>query len=428
MPLLILIGIFCANLAFTGHCNAQKNATYYADIAPIIHSKCLPCHRTGEVGIINLNGYEAVKRNALVIKNVIQLGYMPPWRADTTFSRFVGQKNLTLNRHEIDLLTMWVNNGTPAGDPESMSDLGPVREKRAFGIPDEVAAMKQRYLIRSGDRDEHRNYLIKLNNETKRYIQALEFYPGNKARVHHAWLFFDNTGKAREADLNDEGYGYDGFSGMGFEPVGRIPGYVPGLHALPYPTGVGKLFPEGADMVLQVHYSPGPDLDWDSSWVNIYYTKAPPQRLIRYMEVNENHLTNGPLFVEAGKSKRFYGQRTVDNDMNLVSCAPHLHYRWKNFLAYAITPANDTLKIIRINDWNFYWQGYYRFEKPLFIPSGSTIYTQGELDNTAGNPANPKVPPIDVRFGLRSIDEMFQLGLEYYLERDYFLDRKSLDE
>lgn len=421
LTIVVVMAMACAALA-------QSAATYHAAIAPIIHNKCLPCHRQGEVGIIDLSSFEAVKHNALVIKNVIGSGYMPPWRADTTYSRFVGQEKLTLNKHELALLINWIDRGMEEGEPSQAPDLGPVRERVSMGRPDEVANMKERYLIRSGDKDEHRNYLIKLNNEETRYVSGLEFVPGNKGRVHHAWLFFDSSGKAKAADLAEEGYGYDGYTGMGFEPVGRIPGYVPGLHALPYPEGVAKLYPQGADMVLQIHYSPGSDLETDSSWVNVYYSKTPPDKLIRYMEVNEYHLTNGPLFVGAGEKRSFHEQRLIDSDINIISLAPHMHYRWKNFLAYAVTPTNDTTRLIRINDWDFYWQGYYRLEKPLFIPEGSIIHTHGEMDNTAGNPANPVIPPVDVQFGLRSNDEMFQFGIEYYLEKDYFMGNKSLDD
>ena len=84
----------------------------------------------------------------------------------------------------------------------------------------------------------------------------------------------------------------------------------------------------------------------------------------------------------------------------------------KKFIAYGITPANDTLPIIRINNWDFRWQYFYTFEKMMKIPAGTEIVVEGTFDNTADNPLNPFNPPrtVSEREGsMRTTDEMFQL-------------------
>jgi hypothetical protein len=93
-----------------------------------------------------------------------------------------------------------------------------------------------------------------------------------------------------------------------------------------------------------------------------------------------------------------------------------MHLLGKKFLAYAVTKQLDTIPLIRINNWDFRWQYFYTYKKPVIIPEGSTIYVFGTFDNTINNPLNPNHPPIEVseREGsMRTSDEMFQFILTY---------------
>ncbi|GIS08855.1 MAG: hypothetical protein CM15mP112_09670 [Flavobacteriales bacterium] len=69
-----------------------------------------------------------------------------------------------------------------------------------------------------------------------------------------------------------------------------------------------------------------------------------------------------------------------------------------------VTPTSDTINLIRINKWDFEWQGAYLFKKFLKIPAGSMIYANGSYDNTVSI-SNPN--PVLVQSGLNTNDEMF---------------------
>ncbi|MBK7856966.1 MAG: hypothetical protein IPJ79_20605 [Bacteroidetes bacterium] len=88
----------------------------------------------------------------------------------------------------------------------------------------------------------------------------------------------------------------------------------------------------------------------------------------------------------------------------------------KKFTAYAVTPQSDTIPLIRINNWDFRWQYFYKCKTLLKIPAGSKIRAEGVYDNTEQNPNNPFYPPrvIGERKGsMRTTDEMFQLIFNY---------------
>jgi hypothetical protein len=102
----------------------------------------------------------------------------------------------------------------------------------------------------------------------------------------------------------------------------------------------------------------------------------------------------------------------VPEDISIVTINPHMHLLGKSFLAYAVTPSGDTIRIINIPRWDFRWQYFYTYKKILKIPAGSTMIAIGTYDNTENNPLNPFHPPqlVSERDGsMRTTDEMFQL-------------------
>jgi hypothetical protein len=123
------------------------------------------------------------------------------------------------------------------------------------------------------------------------------------------------------------------------------------------------------------------------------------------------HITFPPNTV-----KTFHIKATMPEDISLISIVPHMHLIGKKFWAYAIKQNGDTIPLIRINNWDFRWQYFYKFPKLLKIPKGTTIYVEGEFDNTAENPNNPFNPPREIREregSMRTTDEMFQLIVTY---------------
>ena len=103
-----------------------------------------------------------------------------------------------------------------------------------------------------------------------------------------------------------------------------------------------------------------------------------------------------------------------------MSIYPHMHMLGKEMECYAVTPTSDTINLIRINKWDFDWQGAYLFKKFIKIPAGSMIYATGSYDNTI-SASNPN--PIMVQSGLNTDDEMFIFIFQY---TDYQLGDENI--
>ncbi|HEY3788279.1 MAG TPA: redoxin domain-containing protein, partial [Urbifossiella sp.] len=59
----------------------SNDVNYSRDIAPIISSKCVECHRPGEVAPFSLLSFSDVRDHAETIVEVVNQGAMPPWHA-----------------------------------------------------------------------------------------------------------------------------------------------------------------------------------------------------------------------------------------------------------------------------------------------------------------------------------------------------------
>ncbi|HRH37695.1 MAG TPA: hypothetical protein PK760_05090, partial [Flavobacteriales bacterium] len=82
--------------------------------------------------------------------------------------------------------------------------------------------------------------------------------------------------------------------------------------------------------------------------------------------------------------------------------------------AWAVTPANDTVPLIDIPEWDFHWQGGYAFRKPVFLPGGSWLYGEATYDNTTANLDNPNHNnPQLVTLGESTTDEMMLFYFTY---------------
>jgi hypothetical protein len=85
-----------------------------------------------------------------------------------------------------------------------------------------------------------------------------------------------------------------------------------------------------------------------------------------------------------------------------------MHWRGKDFTFWAVLPDEKKTRVplIKIDHWNFNWQGTYAFAEPVLLPKGSWLEFEAHFDNSAGNPANPDKPPRRITWGDGTNDEM----------------------
>lgn len=383
--------------------------TYHKDVVRIVQTHCQDCHRPGQVAPFPLLTYEQVRKRAADVAGVTGGGTMPPWPASTTEGGPFRDARV-LSQAEIATLAAWVESGCQEGDPKDAPPARVWTSDWALGEPDLVLTLPEPYALDADGRDEHRVFVIPSGLTEGKWIEAIDFKPGNPKVVHHVLAAFDTLGRARKLDADDPKPGYKVFGGFSIVPSGGLGGWAPGKRPQRMPEGVGRYLPAGADVLLQVHYHKSGKPETDATRIGFYYAKGPVDKQLAGGMVTppRSGLFSRPsLRIPAGEANyEVTGTMTIRDDSHVTAVAPHMHWLGKDFLLTATRPDGSKVVLIRIDDWNFNWQGTYDFVTPVALPKGTRVDMLAHFDNSAGNPANPNSPPKDVTWGEQTTDEM----------------------
>ncbi|MGZ4158724.1 MAG: monooxygenase, partial [Bacteroidia bacterium] len=270
------------------------------------------------------------------------------------------------------------------------------------------------------------------------FISAIEVVPGNRKLVHHvnAQLLSYDFDKKKDVFKGNVVVNLDSFpdklqaykkldlpndDGATFPMLTQsVTNYLPGVTPPIYPDGIGgfKMVRKGALFLKDIHYGPSRVDTSDQTSFNVFYAKHPPSRPTKEFQMGTYGIspTVPKLVIPPDTVMTFTSEYKLPFDISILTINPHMHLLGKSFWAFAVTLQGDTIPLIKINKWDFRWQYFYTFKKPVKIPQGATIHTVGVYDNTRHNPNNPFSPPrlVAERDGsMRTSDEMFQFIVTY---------------
>ena len=69
--------------------------TFAKDVAPILYTNCVACHRPGEMGPMSLISYTDTRPWAKSIRDRVATRSMPPWFADPHYGTFSNDPSLS---------------------------------------------------------------------------------------------------------------------------------------------------------------------------------------------------------------------------------------------------------------------------------------------------------------------------------------------
>ena len=381
--------------------------TFARDLAPIVFARCAPCHHPGEAAPFSLLTHADLARRAKQILTVVEGRYMPPWLPDDQGRQFKDAR--ALSDEEIALFRRWVEAGAPEGDPAELPPAPVFATGWELGEPDLVLEMPETYTVPAEGRDVYRNFVIPSPVGGLRYVRALEFDPVNRAAVHHAVLFVDGTRLARGEDKRDPAPGYEAM-GLGLlrPPNGQFVSWTPGKGAIRYDEGIGWRLDQKLDVVLQVHMRPTGKPEPVRIKVALYFTdEAPTKNALAF------RLWSRAIDIPPGeKSYVVTRDYRLPVDALVYGTYPHAHYLGKDLRGWATLPDGSEHELVHIPSWDFNWQEEYFYREPIALPRDTVVHMRWEFDNSAENPFNPSNPPVRVRHGFQSTDEMAELQLQ----------------
>lgn len=364
------------------------DVTYANQVSRILNRRCVECHRGGELAPFPLTSYDEVIGWGDTIREVVDLGRMPPWFADPRYGEF--SNDCRMSDEEKKLLFTWIDNGMPEGDPGDLPEPPQFITGWRIGEPDLVFRMEEPFTVPAEGTVDYQHFIIDTNLEEDVWIQAAEARPGNTSVVHHIVAFAAPKGATAGSDRRGQVFGQ------------MLAVYAPGMPPWQYPEGTAMRMPAGSRVVLQMHYTPNGTEQEDASYVG--FRLADPEQVskrIRYGIALNTALAIPPH----DPDHQVVAKTRFRRDTLLLNLFPHMHYRGKSFRFDAIYPDGTTEVLLDVPNYDFNWQLRYDFAEPKRLPGGTTIVCTGHFDNSADNPRNPD-PDETVRFGLQSWEEM----------------------
>ncbi|HEY3863553.1 MAG TPA: redoxin domain-containing protein [Verrucomicrobiae bacterium] len=387
--------------------------TFDKDIAPILYKNCAVCHRTGEVAPFSLLTFGDAGKRAKQIARVTSERIMPPWKAEAGFGEFANDRHLP--PEQIALIQDWAQSGAAEGSKADLPEAPKFADGWTLGEPDAVLEPDEDYHLDAEGPDIYRCFVIPTKFTEGHYVRAMEIRPGNRKVVHHVIVHYDTTGAARALDARDPGPGYTSFGGVGFRSSGMIGGWAPGNFPSLLPEGIGRMVPQDADLVVQVHYHRSGKPETDRTKVGLYFAKGPVDKRIRAKMV-----VHPLLRIPPGDSDYVvHASLPVTEDVTAYRVTPHMHLLGRDMKVTATLPDGTLLPLVHVSNWDFNWQTSYEFAQPLHLPAGSRLDMEAHYDNSAANPLNPNNPPKIVRWGEQTTDEMCLAFVSYTLDKEH---------
>jgi len=372
-----IVGQNTQNSANHAVAEVSKEVTFSRDVAPIFYANCVYCHRPGEVAPFSLLTYQSARPWARAIKRMVAERRMPPWLADPHYSSFSNDRRLT--DEQIRTIVEWVDGDAREGNPAEVPTPPRFAEGWQIGVPDLVLTMKEPYPIPAT------GVIPWVSLPSADYVfpedvwvQAIEIRPGNRAVVHHA---------VAQANSNTPGESLHLFS--------------PGMDAMIWRDGYGKLIRKGTTVTFQMHYNVIGRETSDQTKVGFIFAKKPVHTQVHTTIISNTSIVIPPMVnnYEAVAAYKF------NDAARIHAFRPHMHLRARTGTASLISADGARTVLLHIPRWDDSWQNYYVLEKPLKVSRGAFVEYVANYDNSPGNALNPD-PRATVVWGQQVTDEM----------------------
>ncbi len=215
-----------------------------------------------------------------------------------------------------------------------------------IGTPDVVFEMSKAFSVPASGTIPYEYLIVPTNFREDKWIQAVEFRPGNPKVVHHSSIYSREPGSSYAAghqpgeffELDEEVpvtarktkfLGRD-VSAPDF-PL-HLQVFVPGGDPVVLPEGEARLIKAGSDIIFQVHYTANGTAASDRSRIGLIFAKAPPVERVKTVRIQ-----NGvPIRIPPGEANYQLESRVViQHDLKVVSLQPHMHFRGR-FFEYSV--------------------------------------------------------------------------------------------
>ncbi|MFT5681624.1 MAG: hypothetical protein ACI8RZ_002530 [Myxococcota bacterium] len=375
--------------------------TWHADVHPIIEHSCVGCHTDDGIGGFSLTTFEAVSEWSIPVAESVASHTMPPWGAGDDCNSY--QNDFSLTEQEIDTILLWVESGTPEGDPDTANTATPWQAPVLERV-DATLELPIDYAPKTTP-DDYRCFIIDWPYDETVWVTGYEVQPGNEAIVHHVIPFIiapEDVDTFQALDEAESGEGYTCYGGPGgdiesFKTSKWLGPWAPGGGAFQLPEGLGIEVPPGSIMVTQVHYNSTGSEGTDRSLLNLQ-VETQPQKPVKFQPWADISWLMGDMEIPAQSEGIVHGvSYEAAEPFQLYASHVHMHSLGVSGRVSVKKADGSERCVLDVPDWDFNWQRNYLLEEPIQIEAGETV----DLTCAWDNPTDQ-----DVNWGEGTSDEM----------------------
>ena len=391
--------------------------TYSKDVAPILNKNCASCHRPGDIAPMPLLTYEQTRPWAKSIREKVSLGQMPPWHSTEPRGTFSNDRRLT--DAEKETLVRWATTGAAQGDAKDLPPMPKFTDGWDIGKPDVVLSMAKNFDVPASGTINYQYFTVPTNFTEDKWVQAIEVRPGTRSVVHHVLVFSREPGAAppEPAFVQVVPAGLAPRTGQDHQNAQRPMGpgtliatTAPGTNAMVFEPGSAIKIKAGASLIFQIHYTSNGSPAADMTSVGMIFAPQPRQ------EIHNSAFVNPLLKLPAGSSNEEVDSAIeFKQDVHITALFPHTHLRGKSWEYRLVYPDGRSEVVLSVPKYDFNWQTYYVFSKPLSVPKGARLEAKAHYDNSEANKWNPD-SKVEVRWGEQTWQEMQYSGITYFVD------------
>ena len=400
----------------------SADATFAEDVAPILYKNCTMCHRPDGAGPFPLFEFDSAKAYTHEMRERVSAGEMPPWHA--VGPRGVFRNDRRLSDSDRNTIIRWIDGGAKSGDLKKLPQRPTYPSTWSIGVPDVTLSMAKEFEVPAKGTIDYQRFEVPTNFTEDKWIQAYEIMPGTREVVHHVQVY----AKAPPALPGTPAIKSALFRSDVFEPLPPprprtlltffqpeppsrgtlIASMAPGTNAVEFPPGTAMLVRAGTVLTFTMHYTAKGHVMKDRTTLGFRFAKRPPDE-----EIYASQFTNTVFTIPAGAGDvQVPSEVGAKEPIRVWGLLPHTHLRgtaWR----YKLEKRDGTSEVILdVPNYDFNWQTYYLFTKPLEVPTGARITAVAWYDNSTKNEDNPD-PRKDVRHGEQTWEEMQYTGFLY---------------
>ena len=385
------------SLAAVGLQNGPKPSpvTYYKDIAPIIASKCLPCHsKDMNIAPFDFSTYESVTSKVELIRTQLLAKSMPPIWATSDFGDFSHIHSVTDD--EAVVFQQWIQHKMPEGQFEKHErplwhnaprlfielKLGKGKMVKPEGLP--YWSVSSVDLPAKGG-----------------HFEGFTVIPDNTRVVRSATLAIVPKSMVVPAETNGS---------MDLPSQYLVGVWAPGYFEWNLKGTLWRKYPADSKLVVQVQYRPTGKAERAGIVVDLLNST-----LKKGTEPTWMTMENKEFVIPAGKSNTVEIKSTIMADRTLISIVPEARY-YASRVELIYTPkAGEPKTLFKTMRWDPNWVGNYMFAQPVVLAKGGTLTAKFFYNNDEYCQINEGKKPKPVKDGAGVSDEICRMHLLFEL-------------